>query len=263
MAEQYDIIIIGAGLVGAMTARFLSQYELDILLIDKAADVGTETSSGNSAIVHAGYDAHHGTLKSEMSVEGNRLWGTVAQELNISFKRCGAYVVAVGRRGFSADDRGVGWLVALDSDGQKRWEQTYPQDGWNWHHGIASVDTGYVLVGTRAAEPDTDADARGAWLLRVDAEGQVVWEHQAEPGTGGFAVQPLGDGGLLVGGAASTDGHAGEVAWLAKVGGDPTSGTTAEDVLSLPTLPDWTTPLVAGTVIGALGARAVASWRQS
>ena len=172
-------------------------------------------------------------------------------------------VVAVGRRGFSVDDRGVGWLVALDSDGQKRWEQTYPQDGWNWHHGIASVDTGYVLVGTRAEEPDTDADARGAWLLRVDAEGQVVWEHQAEPGTGGFAVQPLGDGGLLVGGAASTDGHAGEVAWLAKVGGDPTSGTTAEDVLSLPTLPDWTTPLVAGTVIGALGARAVASWRQS
>ena len=96
MAEQYDIIVIGAGVVGSMVARFLSQYKLEILLIDKAADVGTATSSGNSAVIHAGYDAHHGTLKSEMSVEGNRLWGTVAQELNIAFERCGAYVVAVG-----------------------------------------------------------------------------------------------------------------------------------------------------------------------
>jgi glycerol-3-phosphate dehydrogenase len=96
MAEQYDVIVIGAGVVGAMTARFLSQYKLDILLIDKEADVGTETSSANSAIVHAGYDAHHGTLKAEMSVEGNRLWGIVAQELNIPFERCGTYVVAIG-----------------------------------------------------------------------------------------------------------------------------------------------------------------------
>ena len=96
VAEKYDVIVIGAGVVGAMTARFLSQYKLDILLIDKEADVGTETSSANSAIVHAGYDAHHGTLKAEMSVEGNRLWATVAQELNVAFKRCGTYVVAIG-----------------------------------------------------------------------------------------------------------------------------------------------------------------------
>jgi len=96
MAEQYDVIIIGAGIVGSMVARFLSQYELDILLIDKEADVGTQTSAANSAIVHAGYDAVHGTLKAEMSVEGNRLWSTVAQELNVAFKRCGTYVAAVG-----------------------------------------------------------------------------------------------------------------------------------------------------------------------
>jgi len=96
MTEQYDVIVIGAGVVGSMVARFLSQYKLDTLLIDKESDVGVETSSGNSAIVHAGYDSVNGTLKSEMSVEGNRLWGTVAQELNIPFERCGTYVVAIG-----------------------------------------------------------------------------------------------------------------------------------------------------------------------
>ena len=96
MAEQYDVIVIGAGIVGAMTARVLSQFKLDVLLIDKEADVGMGTSSGNSAVVHAGYDAVTGTIKAEMSVRGNRLWGTVAQELNVPFERCGAYVVAIG-----------------------------------------------------------------------------------------------------------------------------------------------------------------------
>lgn len=96
MAENYDVIVIGAGVVGAMIARTLSEYRLDILLIDKEADVGVGTSSANSAIVHAGYDSVAGTLKSEMSVRGNRLWSTVAQELNIPFERCGTYVVAIG-----------------------------------------------------------------------------------------------------------------------------------------------------------------------
>ncbi|MGD9030281.1 MAG: NAD(P)/FAD-dependent oxidoreductase, partial [Anaerolineae bacterium] len=53
-------------------------------------------SSANSAIVHAGYDSVPGTLKAEMAVQGNRLWSTVAQELNIPFKRCGTYVVTIG-----------------------------------------------------------------------------------------------------------------------------------------------------------------------
>jgi glycerol-3-phosphate dehydrogenase len=90
------VIVIGAGLVGSMIARFLSRYKLEVLLIDKEADVGTETSSANSAIIHAGYDAHAGTLKAEMSVTGNQLWGTVAQELNVPLERCGTYVAAIG-----------------------------------------------------------------------------------------------------------------------------------------------------------------------
>ena len=96
MPDQYDVIIVGAGVVGSMVARFLSQYKLDVLLIEKGADVCTGTSAGNSAIVHGGYDAVAGTLKAEMNVAGNRMWSTVAQELNVDFKRCGSYVVAIG-----------------------------------------------------------------------------------------------------------------------------------------------------------------------
>jgi glycerol-3-phosphate dehydrogenase len=97
MAKKYDVIIIGAGVVGCMVARFLSRYKLDILLIEKEADVGMGASSANTAIVHAGYDPMPGSLKAMMNVAGNKMWDTLAGELNFPFERRGDYVVAIGK----------------------------------------------------------------------------------------------------------------------------------------------------------------------
>ena len=97
MADNvYDIIIIGAGVVGSLIARALSRFALDILLIERGSDVGTGASAANSAIVHAGYDPVPGSLKSAMNVAGNRMWDTLAGELNFAFDRRGDYVVAIG-----------------------------------------------------------------------------------------------------------------------------------------------------------------------
>ncbi len=95
--KEYDFIVIGAGVVGATIARTLSKYECSILLIEKESDVGMATSSANSALVHAGYDAVAGTLKAKMNVAASPMWDTFAGELNIPFRRCGDYVVAIGR----------------------------------------------------------------------------------------------------------------------------------------------------------------------
>jgi glycerol-3-phosphate dehydrogenase len=91
----YDVVIIGAGVVGSLTARALSRYELDVLLVEKCADVGEGTTKGNSAIVHAGYDASPGTLKAEMNAAGNPLYDKLCEELEVDFQRCGTYVVGV------------------------------------------------------------------------------------------------------------------------------------------------------------------------
>ncbi len=96
--KNFDVIIIGAGIVGSMIARFLSRYKLDILLIEKEADVCMGTTAANTAIIHAGYDPLPGTLKAEMNILGNRMWNTVAGELNIPFERRGDYVVAIGKK---------------------------------------------------------------------------------------------------------------------------------------------------------------------
>lgn len=168
-------------------------------------------------------------------------------------------VVAVGRRGFATDDSGVGWLVALDGDGRRQWAQTYPQETYNWLQAVAPLEDGYALVGTR--EEGQETDARGAWVLRVGDDGQPGWDYQAKTGTRGFAVLPAADGGLLVGGATTSDGSDIERGWLAKLGGQDPSGPM--DGFSLPDVPGWTGPLVAGGVLGALGAGALTRWRRS
>ena len=53
---MYDVLIIGAGVTGAMIARNLAKYQLSVALLDKENDVGNLTSNANSAIIHSGYD---------------------------------------------------------------------------------------------------------------------------------------------------------------------------------------------------------------
>jgi glycerol-3-phosphate dehydrogenase len=105
--DHYDILIVGAGIVGAMVARFLSRYRLRILWIEKEADLCMGATSANSAIVHAGYAVEPGTLKAEMNVKGNAMWDQLAEDLHFSFDRCGTYAVAIGdeeREGLYAEE---------------------------------------------------------------------------------------------------------------------------------------------------------------
>ncbi|MGB3366917.1 MAG: FAD-dependent oxidoreductase, partial [Acidaminobacteraceae bacterium] len=69
-AIMYDVVIIGAGVIGACIARELSKYNLSILIIDKENDVSLGSSKANSAIVHAGYDANSESLKGKFNVLG-------------------------------------------------------------------------------------------------------------------------------------------------------------------------------------------------
>lgn len=95
MREHFDVIIIGAGIVGTLIARVLSRFDIRILLLEREADVGMRTSSANSRIIHAGYDPLPGTLKAEMNVKGNLLWGQLAGELGIPFRQHTTHVVAI------------------------------------------------------------------------------------------------------------------------------------------------------------------------
>ena len=92
---MYDIIIIGAGVVGAMIARKLSRYNLSVCVLEKENDVGNVTSNANSAIVHSGYDPVPGTLKAKLNVLGNSMFDEIAKNLDVHFYRKGSLTVAV------------------------------------------------------------------------------------------------------------------------------------------------------------------------
>ena len=97
---QYDVTIIGGGVIGAAVARELSRYQLKTCLVERAEDVCSGTSKANSAIVHAGYDAATGSLKAKMNVEGNRMMGELSKDLDFAFRRNGSLVLC-----FSEEDR--------------------------------------------------------------------------------------------------------------------------------------------------------------
>ena len=92
--ERYDVIIIGAGVIGCSIARELSRYKGRILLIEKENDVSNGASKANSGIVHGGYDAKHGSLKGYFSRKGNRMFAQLDQELNFGYLECGSMVLA-------------------------------------------------------------------------------------------------------------------------------------------------------------------------
>ena len=90
---MYDVIIIGAGVIGCAIARELSRYQIHACVLEKEEDVCCGTSKANSAIVHAGYDAIPGTLKAKMNVAGNERMDLVSKELDVPFRRIGSLVV--------------------------------------------------------------------------------------------------------------------------------------------------------------------------
>ena len=90
-----DVIIIGAGVSGCAIARELARYQAGILVLDKEEDVCCGTSKANSAIVHAGFDAAHGTLMAKLNVEGSRRMPALAKELDFAYDPCGSLVVCL------------------------------------------------------------------------------------------------------------------------------------------------------------------------
>ena len=90
-----DVIIIGAGVSGCAIARELARYQASILVLDKEEDVCCGTTKANSAIVHAGFDAAHGTLMAKLNVEGSKMMPALAKELDFAYRQCGSLVVCL------------------------------------------------------------------------------------------------------------------------------------------------------------------------
>lgn len=96
-ASAYDVVVVGAGILGLATARELVRRRpgARVAVLDKEAAPGRHQSSHNSGVLHAGVYYAPGSLKAQLCVEGKRLMEDFAEEHGIGFERCGKLIVAL------------------------------------------------------------------------------------------------------------------------------------------------------------------------
>lgn len=98
--NDYDIAIIGGGVVGGLIAYHLAKYQNRIVILEKENDAAMGQSKANSGIVHAGYDPEPGSLKAILNVKGSEEMESLCRDLAVKYRRNGTFVV-----GYSEQDR--------------------------------------------------------------------------------------------------------------------------------------------------------------
>lgn len=90
---EFDAVVIGAGVVGLAIANELCDNFSNILVLEKEADFGQHVSSRHSGVIHSGIYYERGSLKAELSVEGNKLLYDFAKKNRIEYLNCGKLIV--------------------------------------------------------------------------------------------------------------------------------------------------------------------------
>ena len=91
---EFDVVVIGAGIIGAAVVRRLSESYDNVLLVEKEESFGHHTSSRNSEIIHSGIYYPEDTLKAKLCVQGNKLLYDFLKKYDIPHKNCGKLVIA-------------------------------------------------------------------------------------------------------------------------------------------------------------------------
>ena len=92
--DRIDCVVIGAGVVGLAVARAMALAGHQVLIAERAGHIGSETSSRNSEVVHAGIYYAAGSLKAKHCVAGRRALYQFCDEMHVPYRRCGKLIVA-------------------------------------------------------------------------------------------------------------------------------------------------------------------------
>lgn len=95
---EVEAIVIGAGVVGLAIARALARTGREVVIVEAATAIGTETSSRSSEVIHAGIDYPAGSLKGDLCVRGKDEIYEYCAAHAVPHQRCGKLIVAADAR---------------------------------------------------------------------------------------------------------------------------------------------------------------------
>jgi len=94
MSADVETIVVGAGAVGLAVARALAIAGHEVMVLEQHALIGSETSSRNSEVIHAGIYYPPGSLRAKLCVRGKAMLYAFCAENNVPHDRCGKLLVA-------------------------------------------------------------------------------------------------------------------------------------------------------------------------
>lgn len=92
--ETVDSVVVGAGVVGLAVARALALAGREVIVLEAQEGIGTETSSRNSEVIHAGIYYPAGSLMARFCVAGRRALYAYCAARGVPYSNCGKLIVA-------------------------------------------------------------------------------------------------------------------------------------------------------------------------
>ena len=105
MVDSVEAVVIGAGVVGLAVARRLAMTGLEVIVLEAAEAIGTETSSRNSEVIHAGIYYPKDSWKAQFCVAGKKALYRYCETHGIEHRNCGKFIVATNKEQISELER--------------------------------------------------------------------------------------------------------------------------------------------------------------
>ncbi len=92
--ERVDAVVVGAGVVGLACARALAMAGKTVVILERNGEFGSEASSRNSEVIHAGIYYPARSLKARLCVQGKNALYALCERYSVNYRRCGKMIVA-------------------------------------------------------------------------------------------------------------------------------------------------------------------------
>ncbi|MEE4282682.1 MAG: FAD-dependent oxidoreductase, partial [Pseudomonadales bacterium] len=92
--DKVECVVVGAGVVGLAVAAELARAGREVVVLEQHDCIGSETSSRNSEVIHAGIYYPQGSRKADLCVRGKQLLYRHCDQFDVPYKQCGKVIVA-------------------------------------------------------------------------------------------------------------------------------------------------------------------------